>query len=197
MPSSLVPNVLRSSDLLGLKLEFLNLALQLCSDPSLPLRLVPVDADQPSFIAVAFPPRHIAERVLRDQAPAPDPPYEAAISGSSRLVFELPAATPALDYSLNGVLELLRTLPLSQPVLPDGSQGTSIEFPYRLVLAPAPGTTAQLYHRSAPGTSPSTGWVELWHTRLGTDKGDLTIDQSAGNPALQAVTNLEPCDLSC
>jgi hypothetical protein len=148
---------------------------------------------QPSFIVVEFPPQHIAElAVLEGEAP-PQAPYPAVISGPSRLAFAVPDAVSEINYTLGSILDLLRQLtPLETQALPDGSQGSGIEFPYRLVLAGEPAH--RWFHRLDPsGTSPN-GRVELWHTRLGTVRGDGTVDGS-GFPRLAAVSNLSTAAL--
>jgi hypothetical protein len=193
MPSSLSvrdplsPAVLRSLDLLNLRFEFKNLTVVTGSGlPSPPPPQLVGVSGQTAFIVVDFPPQHILEQVLTNPGTPPNPPYPAILSGPSRLTFAVPDAMLPVPYRLQDVLSLLTQLtPLAPSETPADVGGTAIEFPYGLVLAPIAGAQGRLFHRRDEGAS-SQGWVELWHTRLGTASGDGTSD-GAGAPILQAA----------
>jgi hypothetical protein len=73
----------------------------------------------------------------------------------------------------------------SPPVAPTATQ-TAIELPLRLILSPHAG--GRFVHQVAPVSSPLTGRVELWHTRLGIDDGHGHVSEApGGDKTLRAV----------
>ena len=117
--------VLRPEDLLVLRLEFINLAL----DTGAP-GLLRDNALRPSYIVVHLPPQNIAEQAFFETAkdsnypvkpPDPDapaipgnpepkddpygPPVKARIAGPSRLVFRVPDKIDPIPYTLKSILE--------------------------------------------------------------------------------------------
>lgn len=130
--------VVRAEDLLALRFEFRNLAVE--PGPPPVLRHAGSGA---AFIVVHFPPQAVTEETFFETRPAgtqnpessaatknphpqtkpkPDgpaggdplrpPPIRARIAGESRLAFRVPAGFQA-PYTLAGVLEACRTLPLA------------------------------------------------------------------------------------
>jgi hypothetical protein len=196
LASSFLPSVdvLRSDDLVNLRFEFVNMTLGVGADlPNPPPPQLIGVVGQPAFIIVDFPSQHIVESVLASAINPPAPPYPARVSGPSRLTFAVPASRLPIPYGLQSVLTLLTSLtPLMQSEVPDGVGATAIECPYGLVLAPAAGSPARFFHRPDPAASIRSGWIELWHTRLGTLQGDATM-RGTSLPPLQAVTSL-PAD---
>jgi hypothetical protein len=117
----------------------------------------------------------------------PDPPGQvgAVMSGESRLVFRVPDNLSGIPYTIEGLLDwsrLIPVLPAAASVLPGGSQApghsppaiaepdgdqTSLELPYRLMLAPnvLAHATPTWLHATTPVSHADR--TELWHTRLG------------------------------
>jgi len=81
--------VVRPDDLLTLTFEFQNLSP--VDEGTINARLIRNDPISDALIIVHFPPQSIVEEVSIDEdAPGPDLPIDARISGESRLVFRLP-----------------------------------------------------------------------------------------------------------
>lgn len=134
----------------------------------------------------------------------PDPPGQVAalMSGESRLVFQVPDNLSGIPYTIEGLLDWSRLIPVLPPaatVLPGNSQAagqsppaiaepqvgeTSLELPYRLMVAPnvsAQATPTWLHATSPVGHANRT---ELWHTRLGaqpTQPGSAPAEASPEN----------------
>ena len=132
----------------------------------------------------------------------PDPPGQvsALMSGESRLVFQVPDNLPAIPYTIEGLLDWSRLTPVLPPaasVLPGASQATghappaiaepgadetSLELPYRLMVAPnvsAQATPTWLHATTPVGHADRT---ELWHTRLGAQPTHLGSAPAEASP---------------
>ena len=121
------------------------------------------------------------------------------IAGPSRLAFTIPAGR-SFDLTVEGVLEAIRTLPpaitgvasyekptgcnalaniflrrLPPQIAPPSRVETALELPYRLFLSP--DHFARWDHATAPVER--DGRVELWHTRLGSNR-------ESGDPRVRA-----------
>ena len=102
-------DVVRREDQLNLRFEFVNMALE--TGPDGP-RVVRVDGTKPAYVLVFFPPQHVAEAALIEQAdgsPFPDEnnavfrrPLPSRLSGESRLAFFIPPEVPFIHFSLAG-----------------------------------------------------------------------------------------------
>jgi hypothetical protein len=137
----------------------------------------------------------------------PDPPGQVAalMSGESRLVFQVPDHLSGIPYTIEGLLDwsqLIPVLPPAATVLPGNSQAagqsppaiaepdageTSLELPYRLMVAPnvSEQATPTWLHATAPvGHANRT---ELWHTRLGAQPA-----QPGSTPAEASPENTLP-----
>lgn len=188
---ALTVELLRPEDLLFLRVEGINLRLDLAS-PRGP-RLVREDRNQPAFLFFHFPPQSIAEESYFDArnptgstqsntTETPKAPGEvpARAASASRLVFRLPDDVESVPYSTEGLLEwsrwLLNVAPVAlMPAQPTEEQRasapeviepapieTAIELPYRLVLSPS--ADVEWRHARVPVRHRSR--TELWHTRL-------------------------------
>ena len=166
--ASYIETVLRSSDLLHIQFEFVNLSVDVAADGSPRLKRTP---GQRASIVVRLPPQHIAEQVF-DPGDARQFPYKALLAGPTRLAVEIPDAVDLPPFTVQGILKFIQGRPLrlqAQP--PDRGPATAIEIPYRVLLSPAANT--RLLHRYTPLTTdyPTTGftWTGLWSTRLVAD----------------------------
>jgi hypothetical protein len=135
----------------------------------------------PAYLAVRFPPQHLAEQVLPGGA-APVWPAGTRRAGVSRLVFRLPDdlnSIPLTDESMLSWGEFaLQVSPAAQPrgtAPPAGTPiasptvlETGVEAPWRMVLSP-PGD-ARWAHAIGPVTHGDR--TELWHTRMSPAAGD-------------------------
>lgn len=179
---SLVMNVLRSTDLLNLQFEFLNLKI----DESGSRPVLRRDSPGAAHIILRLPAQHIAEHAVLPGIEL-STPYGAALSGPSRLAFRLQDETQEVALTLQEILRLLARLP---PVLPNTplapGAATVIEFPYHLLLVPE--DKARLHHSHEP-PSDDTIWAEVWQTGLHDGSGGLRFqpipypnDQDALSP---------------
>ena len=155
--------VLRSADLLTLRLDVADMAL--AAAPGLPARLVPAVAGRDGTLIAGFAPQHLVEPSF-DVAFAP-PPVASRLAEPSRLAFAIPAAHAgiALDASL---FDWSAFAPrLNQPLTdgPPSAQQTVVEMPYRLWLSPAPESGWTPMAPTPP--TPATQHVPLATTRLG------------------------------
>jgi hypothetical protein len=174
--------ILRADDLLTLSFEARNLRLD-TKDPKNPA-LVVEKPGKPAFLIVRFPPQSIFERAYFEASTPPqsdplDPPGSVfcRISGTSRLVFELPAKLTRIPFNISSLLDWSQYKLLVSPtaalgkkdkppanlkISPPQALETALELPYRLILSP----------RSNVGWSHSktavnhAGRTELWHTRM-------------------------------
>ena len=170
---SFVMSVLRSSDLLNLQLEFINLRIDESGARPV-IRRESADA----FIALRLPPQYVAEQVVVEGG-ALTAPYQALLSGPTRLTFRLPGQISEIPLKLEDILSLVTRLPPwlpTEPLAPDAA--TVIEFPDRLLLVPESGV--RLHHRPEPPQRDRI-WTELWQTRLHDDSGKLRL-KAVKNP---------------
>lgn len=158
-------SVLRSSDLLNLQLEFVNLRIDESGSRPV-IRRESGDA----FIVLRLPAQHVAEQVVVEGGSLPAP-YQAVLSGPTRLAFRLPAQIAEIPLKLEDILGLVARLPPwlpSNPLAPEAA--TVIEFPDRLLLVPESGM--RLNHRHEPPQRDKI-WTELWQTQLRDGSGKL------------------------
>lgn len=102
-------DIVRREDQLHLRYEFVNMSLQTGADGP---RVVRADSTKPAYVLVFFPPQHVAEAAVIEQAdgsPLPDEnnavfrrPLPSRLSGESRLAFFIPAEVPFIHFSLGG-----------------------------------------------------------------------------------------------
>jgi hypothetical protein len=188
--------VVRPDDLLALRFEFVNLALDTASGQA---RLMRPDPGQSALMIVHFPPQHVAERSLFEDpfvvSNFPSPPVPSVLADPSRLVFRIPDATPFLPLTLESLLTWSRYEPVvvpnalpeppgphnRPPIAPPTPEQTAIEVPYGLILSP--DRSGVWAHSRPPVTR--DGRAELWHTRLGVP-GPRGVDESR-LPTLRAV----------
>lgn len=197
-------DVLRTDDLLTLRLDFYNISLVHAPVPGGLRRLVRRQR-QPAYVGVTFPPQSFGEHSFVDTLG--HPPIAARLSGPTYLLLKIPntelLSTP---FTLPAVLALLRRC---EPVVSNkkgppvpftpaddragSSRGLSQRFtaigaPYQLYLSPEPNT--RWAHAPEPVTDTTTKRTELWHTRLslaGSKSGE--VDERGGPPRLHAVWN--------
>jgi len=162
-------NVVRADDLLVMRLEFVNLALD-PDEAQRPRRLIRETAGAEALLIVHLPPQHISEMCVTEVASGdvtgiPDAGADrlpSFIAGESRLVFRLPDAVQSLPLTLEALLDWDRFEPmlalnedtaglqLPVPRAPTEHE-TAIELPWRLVLSP--DRRATWTHRTQPFTS--------------------------------------------
>ncbi len=157
-------DLIRSDDLLNLKIECRNLTLDK-SDPVNPV-LVPEDAAQIAYLIVHFPPQIIAEEAHFETSETRPPPEDRSkpynqppevLSGSgmpgnararlgqpTRLVFQLPPnSNPRISYSIEGLLDWTE---LELSVTPIGAIPATPSDEQRVnappITAPSPTETA-------------------------------------------------------
>ncbi|MDO8586001.1 MAG: hypothetical protein Q7T82_03080 [Armatimonadota bacterium] len=117
LPLSSAVSVIRPQDLLALKFEFINLTLKTSGGPA---KLVRTEAGKPACIVVQFPPQHIGEQAIHEDAAGnprpPDPPVGSRLAGPSRLVFAVPSKTQEIPYTLDALLNWTAYDPSLAPV---------------------------------------------------------------------------------
>ncbi|MBR0731088.1 hypothetical protein JQ595_20295 [Bradyrhizobium japonicum] len=174
--SSSFETIVRADDFLYCQFEFVNLALRTASTGAQQLERA---SGGPAFIIMRLPPQNVAEQIARDGTSA-DFPYQAGLSGPSRLAWRLPDTFTRVDYRLDAVLAQIDNAEL---VSVDAVAATVIEFPDRLLLVPQPSTRSA--HRSKPFTSSQTRVTEIWHTTLqrGSPHGNSILFKPLANPA--------------
>lgn len=155
MGVSIIVNALRARDLLNIQFEFIGFSLETAADGGPTLRRGAGDA----FIHVRFPSQHIGEEAF-EPSQTGTLPGAAFLSSPSRIAFAVPR--PHADIPLL-VPELLRAVAALTPAarLPDGSIGTVLEFPDRVLLLPA--DPVRLSPRPVPAEGRS---VALFGARL-------------------------------
>ncbi len=198
--------ILRASDLLSLTFEFHNLHLIAGSFPNwfkrfflfqhvqYP-RLVRIDSGLPAFISVHFPPQHVFEKGVFEDASGdssvlPLNPVQARLSGPSRLVFRIPDDVADVEYRLEHLLDWSKLEPSivphgvsriglsgSSPVAPTVTQ-TSLELPYRLLLSPNEHSGWAHSVKPVEADDKKQVWTELWHTRLGVRDPGFGVTES-------------------
>lgn len=157
-PANFMVTVIRPSDLLVLRFEFINLQFRSGGDSP---RLVRAAANQTAYIIVHFQPQNIAEQAFFETAnsdegytqpvgpgkpgyeknfnasdtPAP-PPVKARMAGRSRLAFRLPQGMNEIAYTLDALLDWTKFEPSLVPVaLPPPPP------PIQVYLSPVGGLT--------------------------------------------------------
>ena len=163
--SSFVANVLRARDLFHAQFEFINLVIDAAVANNPVLKRASAGA---AYIVVRLPPQSIVEAEFLPDGTR-NLPYNAVLSGPSRLAFELPQMLEPIQFNLCALLERLTQLePLTSGAAPSASPATLIEYPDRLLLAPE--TKVRLAHRRTPlaKSDPKTdlAWSAAWHTRI-------------------------------
>jgi hypothetical protein len=203
---SLSFELLRPDDLLALRVDAVNLKLD-ASDAMNP-KLKIDQKSLPAFLVIQFPAQSITEKAyfevaanVPDSSTPPqsgDDPLDAPgdvpsrMAGGSRLVFRLPKALQEIPFRMDALLDwsklelVLSSTALGKPnpppIVAPSLLETSLEIPYRLMLAPA--VPVGWAHTKNPATH--AGRTELWHTRMGkfvstkTKTGTKQIFQEAG-----------------
>ena len=193
--------ILRPTDLLSLRLQFVNLALHAGRHRGFfgwllrrrhPSTLRRIDASQPAYLVAHFAPQHVAEKAFFEDSTEstselPIAPVSARFAEPSRLAFRVPAGLEKIEYTLNSLLDWKRLEPSIVPVAqsrerpPDETaeirephaHETALELPYRLVLSPHEQSAWS--HRVQPVTrrdaDAQVTWAELWRTTLGISSG--------------------------
>jgi hypothetical protein len=180
--SDFVLDVTRADDLLKLRLEFTNLALD-PDETRVPRRLVRKSRGEDAFMTVFFPPQHISEFSFTekpdgtlDRLPHPGHRVRVFSAGESRLGFRLRSDLDSIALTLDELLDWTRFEPVL--AVTDASSGnqdqpprevseplateTAIELPFRIMLSPE--QSANWLHNARPVVH--DGRIELWHTRL-------------------------------
>jgi hypothetical protein len=130
---------------------------------------------EPAYLAVRFPPQHLAEQV-HSGAAAPTWPAGTRRAGASRLVFRLPDDVDSLPLTDDALLSwgelALQVSPAAQPrgaappagtpIAPPTPLESGLEAPWRMVLSP-PG---EARWANATGPVEHGDRTELWHTRM-------------------------------
>src|SRR6266536_400544 len=98
--SSLFETIIRADDFLHCQFEFVNLALRTSSAGTQQLERA---AAGPAFIIVRLPPQNIAEQVAQGSLTL-NLPYQAGLSGPSRLAWRLPDSFTHVEYRLDALL---------------------------------------------------------------------------------------------
>ena len=195
LPAAASVTVTRPQDLLRLKFEFYNLAIDFSESPP---KLVRRNSLANTVgIVVTFPPQHIRELVFPEVDNMASivafgenvvtPPIWSTIAGESRLGFAIPPskADAGIPYTLEGLLDWstfdMSVTPLAtagsltvprpnglDPVAPEAHQ-TSIEAPWGMYLSPS--ERAKWSHKTLPFGDNNT--YELWHTEYVGDRGAI------------------------
>ncbi|MBV6696724.1 hypothetical protein [Kitasatospora aureofaciens] len=121
-------------------------------------------------LIVGFPPQHLAETVLGSGSSS-----QGFLAGPSNLCFTV--GQDPVTLTVAGLLDAMNRLPLATTAASAGGAVTSLELPWRLVLAleqPALEKGVRCAHRTlpAPGTG---GGTELWHSRIAGPDGRLAV----------------------
>lgn len=214
MEETLWFEILRKEDLLALRVQLFNMALD---DP--PSRLVRRQAGEPAYLVVHFPSQHIAEEAFpQNEAGTLQPgpvPVRGWLAGPSRLVFRIPDAVDVLPLTLETLLEWSRYESVLAPnALPPGAtegpglaqpsdKQTALELPTGLILSP--DASGGWMHELDP--IEHEGRYELWQTRLGErstdEQGAVTVrpsqDRTARviwtpDPAIPFLNSLKSAD---
>ncbi len=166
----------RRLDLVYLSFDFYNLQID-TTDPAKPT-LGKQNTRLDSWIVVRFPPQHLTEVAIGEDAhsdPSPSDafalhpqPVETRLAGESRLAFTIPSTLLPLPYDLDHLLDwdawqprmvqaaggprpggLLA--PLSPFLVAPAPGQTAIELPWFLVLSPSPSQRWRHHGRTPPG----------------------------------------------
>lgn len=153
-------SIFRSADLLALRIELVDLAIE----PGVGGGFALAPTSPNACLIVRFPPQHAQEQAFRSIDPRPF--AQARLAGPSRLVFRVRQRMPLSLETLLGWREggLAPVVPSASAAL--GDRETVIELPFRMLLAPDAGATWA--HRLDPAASSAGNdrWYELWHTQL-------------------------------
>lgn len=163
--------VLRKEDFLDLNFELVNIHTK-----GAPFHLVRSKAGEPAVLIVHFPAQHIVEEVFLESDKQIESPIKAMLSGSSRLVFELPDDEDTWPLTMETLLNwkdykpVLPKLPVPDPLkpftphFPEIFEGKSaLEIPTGLYLSPDESGVWYNIIRSEG----QDGRFVLWHTLLG------------------------------
>ncbi|PEJ17846.1 hypothetical protein CN675_15900 [Bacillus toyonensis] len=163
--------VLRKEDFLDLNFELVNIHTK-----GAPLHLVRSKSGEPAVLIVHFPAQHIVEEVFLESDKQIESPIKAMLSGSSRLVFELPDDEDTWPLTMETLLNwkdykpVLPKLPVPDPLkpftphFPEIFEGKSaLEIPTGLYLSPDESGVWYNIIRSEG----QDGRFVLWHTLLG------------------------------
>jgi hypothetical protein len=163
--------VIRAADMLSLRFELTNLRIEHRYRRA--ARLVRIDPNRESFLAVGFPGQGIAEETF--DVTAADPtglPVESRVTRPTRLVFRLPDDRNSIDITAASLLDWENLeLPIADP-----DNSSFIEIPCGLSLVPAAG--ARWTHARHPVVYNDR--AELWHTRLAPAGASTLTVRNAG-----------------
>jgi len=144
--SDFVLDVTRADDLLKLRLEFTNLALD-PDETRVPRRLVRKSRGEDAFMTVFFPPQHISEFSFTekpdgtlDRLPHPGHRVRVFSAGESRLGFRLRSDLDSIALTLDELLDWTRFEPVL--AVTDASSGNQ-DQPPREVSEPLPLTARE------------------------------------------------------
>ncbi|HEV7647669.1 MAG TPA: hypothetical protein VGP26_05880 [Actinophytocola sp.] len=133
-------------------------------------------------LLITFPPQHVAEETSLAGTAAPAdrptgrpgervPVWRAALSGPSRVAFDVPAGT-RIELTIDGVLTAMANCAVLGP------NETVIELPWRMAIAPA--GPVRCAHRSVPAVA--DGVSGLWRTHL-SDLDIVAVDDQLAHSA--------------
>ncbi len=154
-----IAEILRTDDLLNLRIEFLNLAFNPAK-----ARLERIDTGSEAYVRVHFPPQHVAEQAFDINDPSvPAPPIKSHIAGDSRLVFALPKGVNEIPYELAALLSWEQWKPSLVPValppefLPDArtAQKAVMATQRGHLHSSVGGYSLRLPHFAGNGTTPA------------------------------------------
>lgn len=202
---TLITVVRRRDDMVRLRFEFTNVALDRSTDAPL---LRPAVSGVDGGVVVRFPPQSMLEQALPFPASVPAPgSLGARLSRESRLSFTIPAELLAdgIPYTSDGLLDWrewslrvprgalddprpIATAPLYRPQAP-GPAETSIEAPWWLQISPKPRTTFV----AAAVPVQRSNRVELWHARLATRPEDEPLTEApTDDRAIRVIWSPDP-----
>ncbi len=173
-------HLLRAEDLLSLRIEFSNLAIE--HRYLKPARLVREIAGKATRITFIFPAQHIAEQAFTDGGASPQLPVMSFGAQPSRLSFEWPQTLQHIDLTSAQLLDWG-----AWRFLADRS---TIAIPTGITLAP--DSPVRWSHARRPVTH--RGRSELWHTRLIANQdetGDPRVVIALASPQ-QCTTPTQP-----
>lgn len=126
-----------------------------------------------ALVTLTFPPQILGEEV---EGPG-GLPRGARIGGTSQVTYSVPVGT-VLTLDAAGVLAALADATVVAGLPGGGDRSTSIELPWRLLVAPQDAAGRQVLGR-APGrpVASEAGVVGLWHTRF---VGSAAVTGDAG-----------------
>lgn len=171
--------------------------------PAKTLKLGPVEMNKyGNDISYLDPDAGAPDKVVQPPEQPDKLPAESTLSGESNLVFDLDLPHDGIPFHLESLLDWSWWTPAvshtarqsgdASPAdliadfnrLPDKSNTTSIELPYRLFLSPH--ERSAWAHAKAPVVGQSTA-VELWHTRLAVKNGNAPDETNAKDRTARAI----------